>query len=81
LYTVAELAAISSLQQRNHAASQTAFEAARGDAENEKAVVKQGTNESFQTTPPITTRFRFTFLAALLKLEVTPQITGRGTYL
>jgi len=44
---------------------------------NEKAVVKQGTKIPIQTT--INNTISITFIDAVLKLEVTPQITAEGT--
>jgi type IV pilus assembly protein PilQ len=44
---------------------------------NEKAVVKQGTKIPIQTT--INNTISITFIDAVLKLEVTPQITADGT--
>jgi type IV pilus assembly protein PilQ len=44
---------------------------------NEKAVVKQGTKVPIQTT--INNTISITFVDAVLKLEVTPQITAEGT--
>jgi type IV pilus assembly protein PilQ len=44
---------------------------------NEKAVVKQGTKVPIQTT--INNTISITFIDAVLKLEVTPQITADGT--
>jgi type IV pilus assembly protein PilQ len=44
---------------------------------NEKAVVKQGTKIPVQTT--INNTISITFIDAVLKLEVTPQITAEGT--
>lgn len=44
---------------------------------NEKAVVKQGTKVPIQTT--INNTISITFVDAVLKLEVTPQITADGT--
>lgn len=44
---------------------------------NQKAVVKQGTQIPIQTT--INNTISITFIDAVLKLEVTPQITADGT--
>jgi type IV pilus assembly protein PilQ len=44
---------------------------------NEKAVVKQGTKIPIQTT--INNTISVTFIDAVLKLEVTPQVTAEGT--
>ncbi|MBS1867781.1 MAG: type IV pilus secretin PilQ, partial [Acidobacteria bacterium] len=44
---------------------------------NEKATVKQGTKVPIQTT--INNTISITFVDAVLKLEVTPQITADGT--
>jgi len=44
---------------------------------NEKAIVKQGTKIPIQTT--INNTISITFIDAVLKLEVTPQITADGT--
>lgn len=44
---------------------------------NEKAIVKQGTKVPIQTT--INNTISITFIDAVLKLEVTPQITADGT--
>lgn len=44
---------------------------------NEKATVKQGTKIPIQTT--INNTISVQFIDAVLKLEVTPQITGEGT--
>jgi type IV pilus assembly protein PilQ len=44
---------------------------------NEKAVIKQGTKLPIQTT--INNTISVQFIDAVLKLEVTPQITGEGT--
>ena len=44
---------------------------------NEKAIVKQGTKIPIQTT--INNTISITFIDAVLKLEVTPQITAEGT--
>jgi len=44
---------------------------------NEKAIVKQGTKIPIQTT--INNTISVQFIDAVLKLEVTPQITGDGT--
>jgi type IV pilus assembly protein PilQ len=44
---------------------------------NEKAIVKQGTKIPIQTT--INNTISVQFIDAVLKLEVTPQITGEGT--
>jgi type IV pilus assembly protein PilQ len=44
---------------------------------NEKAVVKQGTKVPIQTV--INNTISVTFIDAVLKLEVTPQITAEGT--
>ena len=44
---------------------------------NEKAIVKQGTKVPIQTT--INNTVSVTFIDAVLKLEVTPQITAEGT--
>ena len=44
---------------------------------NEKATVKQGTNIPIQTT--INNTISVQFIDAVLKLEVTPQITAEGT--
>ena len=44
---------------------------------NEKATIKQGTKIPIQTT--INNTISITFIDAVLKLEVTPQITAEGT--
>ena len=44
---------------------------------NEKAIVKQGTKIPIQTT--INNTISITYVDAVLKLEVTPQITAEGT--